>query len=107
MRLARHGPGEPHARPQQHADVSSMGDDVAKYPLYGGRGIQVCDRWKSFGNFLEEMGERPEGMSLDRYPNPNGNYEPGNCRWATAKAERHNRRVADIPRSSELPTATT
>lgn len=55
--------------------------------------VVVCDRWaNSFENFLEDMGERPEGMTLDRYPNPEGNYEPGNCRWATPKEQRHNRR---------------
>lgn len=54
-----------------------------KYYAYGARGISVCDRWReSFTNFLEDMGERPEGKTLDRV-DPGGNYEPGNCRWAT------------------------
>ncbi|CAM8765722.1 HNH endonuclease [Burkholderia pseudomallei] len=62
------------------------------YPRYGGQGVRVCDRWHSFENFLADMGERPPGMTLDRWPNPNGNYEPSNCRWATPKEQQNNRR---------------
>lgn len=54
------------------------------YADYGAKGITVCDRWRySFKNFLEDMGERPTGKTIDRYPNSAGNYDPGNCRWAT------------------------
>ena len=64
-----------------------------EYANYGGRGIRVCERWGEYLNFLSDMGAAPPDTSLDRI-DPNGNYEPGNCRWASALTQSLNRRTA-------------
>lgn len=68
---------------------------ATSYERYGAKGITVCKRWQRFENFLADMGERPEGMTLDRKNNSRG-YSKANCRWATSKQQHENRRAKNV-----------
>jgi hypothetical protein len=72
--------------------------NIPDFHLWGGRGIRVCDEWiNSFEAFLLAVGPRPSiRYSLDRFPDPDGHYEPGNVRWATKPEQRHNSKAAKL-----------
>jgi hypothetical protein len=94
-RTATHGmKGTPTYKSWVNAKQRCGNPRYHKFESHGGRGISMCDKWsKSFEAFLEDMGVRPSGTSLDRYPNNDGNYEPGNCRWATPVEQSSNTRT--------------
>jgi len=78
-------------RAWRHAKSRCLNPRDQKYSIYGGRGITMCERWKhDFREFLKDMGECPPGKTIDR-KNPNGHYEPDNCRWATAHEQARTR----------------
>ena len=83
--------GTPTYRSWQNMKQRCLNPKHHKYRLYGARGITVCDRWLHFPNFLADMGPRPPDTTIDRI-DPDGHYEPGNCRWASPALQRQNQR---------------
>ena len=96
--MAARGSRHPLYSTWQHMLRRCYSDYVPEYRYYGARGIRVCERWRvSFADFVKDMGPRPSALhSIDRYPDKNGNYEPGNCRWATKKEQSRNTRTNNI-----------
>jgi hypothetical protein len=94
----------------QHIKQRCSDPNFPNFKDYGGRGVSYCARWESFENFLEDMGERPDGKTIDR-EDVDGNYTPDNCRWATSEEQARNKRntvylkvdgrVATIPEHCE------
>jgi hypothetical protein len=96
----KHGHAKKGARTPTYLTWADMlkrceNETATHFASYGGRGIKVCDRWHDFAHFLADMGERPTGMSIDRINN-DGNYEPGNCRWASDTEQANNKTTSHL-----------
>jgi len=85
----------PTYRTWQSMKARCLDKNHGHFKNYGGRGIKVCDAWMDFPAFLSDMGERPKGKTIERTDN-SGNYEPGNCVWATTKQQSRNKRTNRI-----------
>lgn len=120
MGYYKHGmEGSPTYRSWDSMKQRCLNKKSKDYPQYGGKGIKICQGWiDSFEQFLSDMGTRPEGTSIDRI-NGSGNYEPGNCRWATYSEQNRNlksnvileisgekKTIAEWAQSTNIPYAT-
>lgn len=85
--------GAPRTRQTWKNMIMRCRDPDARW--YGAKGVTVCEQWMVFENFLADMGPCPPGFTIDRYPNFDGNYEPGNCRWASPTEQNENRRCSN------------
>jgi hypothetical protein len=99
-RSKRHGHASPYSRTPTYRSWEAMirrttNPVSSNWDTYGGRGISVCHEWRDFSVFLSDMGERPDGTTLDR-TDPNGDYEPDNCRWASSSVQSRNTRSTKI-----------
>lgn len=95
---ARWSGKSPEYRTWRHINIRCHNQNSAGYAAYGGRGIVVCDEWRtSFQAFLAAVGPKPSpAHSLDRFPNNGGHYEPGNVRWATRSEQARNRSTSKL-----------
>jgi hypothetical protein len=101
----KHGKyGTPTYRSWQSMLSRCRNENTPYFKNYGGRGIRVCERWLDFKSFIEDMGERPQGMTIDRI-DPNGNYELSNCRWSTWHEQAANKRNSRNRISDAMNTA--